>query len=193
MTASYTQYGEFLAELGDSAGTPWRSKPFTVFFPGTSDLVPLFSSSDMPGVPMANPAVTNPEGLCRFYCLPGRYDLYFNTVTTRDILVDPAPGEIALTDDPAANTLDTRYAILDTTGHIPAGQIPGGAGGSGPFRFIQGVPASTWTVPHNLGYRPVVQVFDGAGSQQIGDIHHTDANNLILTFSNAFSGEAECR
>lgn len=83
----------------------------------------------------------------------------------------------------------------------PSGGATGATGATGPagppgpssgtFRYQQGVPSSLWTIVHNLGFRPVVQVFDGTGAEQVGDIYHIDSNSLTVSFSFAFSGEAE--
>jgi len=76
-------------------------------------------------------------------------------------------------------------------------QITGPTGPTGPqgvsggsFVFTQASPASTWTIAHNLGYRPNISVVDSAGSQVEGNTVWTDNNNLTITFSGAFSGVA---
>jgi len=58
------------------------------------------------------------------------------------------------------------------------------------YRHIQGVSSATWTIAHNLGKYPSVTVKDSAGSIVIGEIQYNDNNNITLTFSGAFSGEA---
>ena len=37
---------------------------------------------------------------------------------------------------------------------------------------------------------PSVTVVDSAGTQVIGDVYHTDIDNLTITFINQFSGKA---
>lgn len=54
--------------------------------------------------------------------------------------------------------------------------------------FGQSVPAALWTVNHNLGKRPAVQVFDSAGTQVEGDVAHLNVNTLTVTFAFPFSG-----
>lgn len=74
--------------------------------------------------------------------------------------------------------------------------IKGATGEAGPpgtdknYVFTQGVPSSTWTIEHNLGKYPSVLVEDSANDEVEGDIKYTDANNLVITFSAAFSGIA---
>jgi hypothetical protein len=52
--------------------------------------------------------------------------------------------------------------------------------------------SDTWTVTHNLGYRPNVTVIDSAGSTVEGHLEYVSINVLVLTFSAAFAGFADC-
>lgn len=74
---------------------------------------------------------------------------------------------------------------------------PGETGPTGPisedccaFSYSQGVPSDTWTIDHNLGFNPNTTVQDTAGTTVEGEINYVSINQLILTFSAAFSGEA---
>ena len=58
------------------------------------------------------------------------------------------------------------------------------------FTYNQVSASSVWTINHNLGFRPNITVFDSAGTKVYGDESHTDANNVVLTFSASFSGTA---
>jgi hypothetical protein len=66
--------------------------------------------------------------------------------------------------------------------------IAGPAGGS--HVHTQAVPAAVWLVNHNLGFFPNVTVVDSAESKVVGDVEYSDSNNLIISFSGAFSGKA---
>lgn len=74
--------------------------------------------------------------------------------------------------------------------------IQGPAGPQGPvgsdknFVFNQAIPSDTWNITHNLGKRPSVVVIDSAGSSVEGLVTYTDDNNIILTFSAEFTGDA---
>jgi hypothetical protein len=69
-----------------------------------------------------------------------------------------------------------------------------GPAGSGDltYRHVQSVPASTWTVTHALTKRVAVTVVDSAGDMVLGDVHYDSDNQVTLTFSAAFAGEAYC-
>jgi len=60
----------------------------------------------------------------------------------------------------------------------------------GNFTFEQQSNATIWNITHNLGYRPAVTVQDYGKITLEGDLSHTDANSLVLTFSQAVSGYA---
>ena len=58
------------------------------------------------------------------------------------------------------------------------------------YHFTQSVPASVWTIEHNLNFYPNVTVVDSAGTNVEGELHYIDSNNLTVTFTSAFSGSA---
>ena len=58
------------------------------------------------------------------------------------------------------------------------------------FSFEQQTIAYTWTIHHNLGYRPGVFVKDYGGNNLECDIQHSDANTTVLTFDTLSSGYA---
>lgn len=76
----------------------------------------------------------------------------------------------------------------------PAGdqgpQGPPGEAGYGGYVHAQGVPASVWTIAHDLAGYPNVTVLDSAGTVVEGDIAYPDSTTVVLTFAAAFSGTA---
>lgn len=58
------------------------------------------------------------------------------------------------------------------------------------YEHDQQVASNTWSVAHNLGKYPSVNVVTSVGVEVIGDIEYTDTNNLVITFTSAFSGKA---
>lgn len=59
------------------------------------------------------------------------------------------------------------------------------------YRHDQGVPASVWTIAHNLGFNPSVTVINSAGDVVEGDIDYPDDDTVVLTFSGGgFGGSA---
>lgn len=58
------------------------------------------------------------------------------------------------------------------------------------YVFTQSAPSSTWTINHNLGYVPSVEVFD-SGSQEVdADVTHPTVNQTVILFTVPLSGFA---
>lgn len=67
---------------------------------------------------------------------------------------------------------------------------PGGGVAGGYYVHSQAVPTATWVVAHGLHYFPNVTVIDTQGNQIQGDVHYDSAEQLTVTFSAGFAGEA---
>ena len=62
-------------------------------------------------------------------------------------------------------------------------------GGSDDLEFRQDIPAAIWTVLHNQGRRPVVQVVVG-GVEVSADVSWPDLNTVRIEFASPQSGLA---
>lgn len=71
----------------------------------------------------------------------------------------------------------------------PAGSSGGGVGG-GNFAFEQQTNSNTWTINHNLGYRPAILAIDYGGNIIEGDIVHVNVNTVTLNFVSSETGYA---
>jgi hypothetical protein len=58
------------------------------------------------------------------------------------------------------------------------------------YTHTQGVPSSVWTINHNLGGNPTAVVLDSAGTQCEGTFSYPTVNQMVITFTSAFSGTA---
>ena len=58
------------------------------------------------------------------------------------------------------------------------------------YTHNQNAVSNSWVINHNLGFKPNVTVQDSAGTTYEGEINHTSANSLTVSFSAAFSGKA---
>lgn len=70
--------------------------------------------------------------------------------------------------------------------------IPGPPGPTGASAYVhqQQAAATTWTINHNLGVKPAVELLN-TGSQEIeGDVIHTSVNQTVVTFTSAVAGLA---
>ena len=100
--------------------------------------------------------------------------------------------------DKTGNSVTIAYGgpqgVQGPTGPVgPTG--PGGLGTAAVAALVsythnQAAPSSTWTITHNLNFKPSVNVFDSAGTMVEGSVTHTNANSLTITFSATISGIA---
>lgn len=89
-----------------------------------------------------------------------------------------APGSAAT----VTNIGTSSAAILDFS--IPKGDP------NTSYTYTQSTPSTTWTINHNLGYRPSVEILD-SGSQEIdGEVSHPTVNQTVVTLNPATSGLA---
>lgn len=58
------------------------------------------------------------------------------------------------------------------------------------FRHDQGAASATWTVNHNLGFRPQCEVFSPGWVQIEAAILHVTDNQTSITFNTAQTGQA---
>jgi len=58
------------------------------------------------------------------------------------------------------------------------------------FVHDQAVPSATWTITHNLGKFPSVSVVDTQKEIYWGNVEYINSNQLKVTFSSAFAGQA---
>lgn len=63
---------------------------------------------------------------------------------------------------------------------------------SGPVSYThtQYSASATWSITHNLGYKPNVTVSDSAGTIIEGEIAYPSSSTIVLNFSSAFAGTA---
>ncbi len=58
------------------------------------------------------------------------------------------------------------------------------------YHHIQGLPSATWVITHNLDKYPSILIIDSGGSEVVGAITYNTTNQLTLSFSGGFSGDA---
>jgi hypothetical protein len=65
---------------------------------------------------------------------------------------------------------------------------PPGAGTA--FVFDQLTPSALWTIPHNMGYRPSVEITTLGGMEVDGEVLHLSSNLLTIAFNPPLAGSA---
>lgn len=100
-------------------------------------------------------------------------------------------------------TLIERVRVRPEVGLVRV-SAPGARGPQGPkgdkgdpgdgvaaYVHHQQVPSATWTIVHNMGYRPNFVVEDSEGELALGgNPHYPDVNTLVITWGASFSGVA---
>ena len=118
------------------------------------------------------------------------------TVTVNEIIqtmVVEETNESLTSDAPTVVLTDVEAGPQGPAG--PAGPAGAdGAAGSGSANSTvvhdQSSANATWTMTHNLGRYPAIDIIDSAGNHVIGDIKHNSVNQAVATFDNAFAGKA---
>lgn len=106
------------------------------------------------------------------------------------VVINPSPtGSTTFSPSPAVN-VGVRGPQGPEGPQGPAG--PPGPAGGGTFDYEQMVPATVWTINHNLGRYPAVTVTDYSGSVVYGDVHYVNTNEVTITFSGSQGGYVHC-
>jgi hypothetical protein len=82
---------------------------------------------------------------------------------------------------------ENNVVVVEVKSTGPQG--PAGPSGAG-YTHTQSAVSSTWTINHNLGYRPSVEILD-TGNQEIeGSVSHPTVNQTVVTLTPATAGTA---
>lgn len=76
-------------------------------------------------------------------------------------------------------------AVMPEAGDYAAFSIQG-------YQHTQASPAAEWVIAHNLGHKPVVELFSAGGLTFIAGVIHESANLCRVHLSTAQAGEARC-
>ena len=114
------------------------------------------------------------------------------TVTGADfLLLEPPKSQIqVILDGP-----EYQDVMVITSGGPPGPPGPPGPAGSAPYEHHQIAAAASWTVVHNLGYRPNVWLFiDSAPDELVHtDVTYIDDNTVYVEWPSPESGWAYAR
>jgi len=112
------------------------------------------------------------------------------TEPATEILEIHDPGVAGPANVLTVGTVTVGTASVNITGVAPSQTLnfvlPAGAS----YIHNQSTSASTWTISHNLGFFPSVNVVDSGGTTVIGDVSYITENQVSISFSAAFGGKA---
>ena len=102
--------------------------------------------------------------------------------------VTSVTNTVTVTEDGSSTVV--TVPVTSTITAVTAGpQGPPGTSGAG-YDFIQSSSSATWTINHNLGFKPGVDVYD-SGSQQIqAEVSHTSVNQTVILLTVSTTGFA---
>lgn len=107
-----------------------------------------------------------------------------------DIIVRPSNQKIIV------NPVTNHVSVVRSGPQGPRGAQgpPGTSGEGGAHDFVQVEAASSWLINHNLGVKPIFNVFEAITGIPLwpGEIHHS-LNQLELTFLTPRAGTARLR
>ena len=125
----------------------------------------------------------------------------FITVTrtkTDAVVTEPAdrllevhdPGVAGPPNSLSIGTVTVGTTAVSITGTAPAQVLNFVLPVSGNYTHNQSTASATWTITHNLGFRPAVSVVDSGGNHVVGDVNYVSVNVLTISFSAPFGGSA---
>ena len=112
---------------------------------------------------------------------------------TTDVTIINTPISVTITQADGPNVIIQAPPVVQVLASTVGIQGPPGSNGSPGARYVhtQASALTVWTVPHNLGFRPVVAVFTTGGVEVLGgEVLHLSLNTLTITFDVAFAGSA---
>ena len=88
--------------------------------------------------------------------------------------------------DSGSNTVVAVPVTSTVTATTAGPQGPAGVG----YLHQQTSASTTWTINHNLGFRPAVELFDSGNQEIEGDVAHPSINQAIITVNPSTAGSA---
>ena len=90
---------------------------------------------------------------------------------------------------PVINIINQKPSVVISA---PGPQGPAGTFTPADIAYVhtQAVSSAVWTINHNLNFNPVCVVLDSAGTNVEGTISYPSINQMVITFTSAFSGTA---
>lgn len=90
----------------------------------------------------------------------------------------------------ASTVVSNRTTSVVTGGAMGVQGPPGIPGDGAAYVHTQDVAATTWTINHNLGFRPVVELLTVGGLEFAAAVQHTSLNQVVVTMNTPLAGYA---
>lgn len=87
-------------------------------------------------------------------------------------------------------TVDGHATVVHAGGGMGVQGIPGVAGGA--YTHTQKLPSTSWTIAHNLGFHPSIELRSAGGAEVDAEVTHLSLDVAVATFSQPLAGTARC-
>jgi hypothetical protein len=102
------------------------------------------------------------------------------------------PRVAVLTLQPVSGPTIVLQAVARPQITFAAAGVQGIPGSLARYTHTQISPLTTWTVAHNLGFRPNITITTTGGQEVWGEVLHLSANTLTVSFDTPLAGAATC-
>jgi len=109
------------------------------------------------------------------------------TIVVRDALV--TSGRAKAGQQVFVEADQTLYILKGNT-NSDWEEVGSGAGGDANYIHTQSTPLPQWSITHNLGKRPSVQIANSAGALVEAEITHINDNSITVDFNVSMTGVA---
>lgn len=86
-------------------------------------------------------------------------------------------------------TIDVISPEVNLTLDLNSFYVPSSGGGTA-FVYTQSSVANIWTINHNLGFKPIVQVYNSGSQLILASVSHTSNNQTVINLTTPISGYA---
>ena len=107
-------------------------------------------------------------------------DLIDTALVTMETSEDPQVVEVTIT--------EPEVTVIGSAAVGPRGLSGNAAVQS--YVHTQDIPSDTWTIEHNLGFRPAVTVVDSTHRVVEGGVEYVNNETVVASFEAAFGGYA---
>ena len=107
------------------------------------------------------------------------------------LTVTPQVARLSIVDGPEAAL---RVVVQTARLELRSEGVQGATGPAGPasafYEHTQASSSASWTIAHNLGFRPTVTVLTTGGLEVLADVQHLSVNTLTVTLLAPMAGTA---
>lgn len=86
--------------------------------------------------------------------------------------------------------VDRSTAVRIASGVGPRGPAGPSGAAQDSFDFVQATPSLQWSISHNLGRRPIVELLSAGGVEIDADVVHLSADQVLVNFVIPTAGSA---